>query len=429
MTDKPILLVLTVGGSPNPLASALKALRPDIVVFLVSSATATSPSSRNQIDDGLGGGLKYADGCPQPDRTSIFEIPPDDPDKAYSLCRAHLAALARSHPDHQIIADYTGGTKSMTGALLMAAFAQDNVQVQFMVGKRADLVQIEEGTERPQLMPSDFVRLERDFSKIGQAVAGYEYSAAFALADQLKRKIGNLPKSSAVPASFRKSVEQSRDWLSVMADWDAFRHAKAAKMPRASFENGTWLAESLQADGLYQPLLDLADLASKQPSWTLCADLWLNALRCGSKGRFDDAIARLYRLVEASAQAQLFELDGVLTSHVPVAHLPRTLLSKINPPSCKTHVQLPLSDTVEHLFSRKGGEAVAAGIRSFIDPTTGQKILPHWLGSRNHSILAHGFKSIQPETWTVARDWVQTNLRPFWQAHEPPQLPTKLPSF
>jgi CRISPR-associated protein (TIGR02710 family) len=422
MTDKPILLVLTVGGSPNPLASALKALRPDIVVFLVSSATATSPSSRNQIDDGLGGGLKYADGCPQPDRTSVFEIPPDDPDKAYSLCRAHLTALARSHYDHQIIADYTGGTKSMTGALLMAAFAQDNVQVQFMVGKRADLVQIEEGTEQPRLMPSDFVRLERDFSKIGQAVAGYDYGAAFALADLLKRQV----ESSKAPPAFRKTVIASRDWLSVMADWDAFRHKEAAKLARSSYENGSKLGIALEEAGLLAPLLALADLSGTQPSWALCADLWLNAGRSGQRGRYDDAIARLYRLVEAAAQAQLWEWHR-LPSPVPWAQVPDELRRGLNPmTNPKTGEQtapLGLERAIQFLAYLDPNDPLAA---AFQDSTRAK---PMWLKKRNKSILAHGFSSVGVQTWTEARDWVQINLRPFWQAHEPPQLPTKLPSF
>ena len=444
MTDKPILLVLTVGGSPQPLASALKALTPDIVVFLPSSATKKldgkpgTPSSRNQVEDDLieydsktkaqGPGLKFANGCPPPDHTQIFEIPPDDPDKAYSLCRTHLTALARSHPDHQIIADYTGGTKSMTGALLMAAFAQDKVQVQFMLGDRTDLTQIEGGTERPQVMQPDFVLAERDIEKALQSVSQFDYLAASNVAFDLQLKIG---LDAHFAATMNAPLAAFTTWTRVLADWDAFRHREAwnrlAPWSKSSITAPiSWLKQTQH----YVFLKNIFELGqSPPPTYLLCADLWLNALRRGEQGRYDDAIQRLYRVVEAVAQAKLFEIDGVLTATVPISDLSEDLHQKLHPNPLAKTVQLSLSDNVAHLATRNGGTEISRAIKSHLDPRSKKLRLPSWLESRNHSILAHGFIPIKEKTWKEARDWVQTHLRPFWQAYEPPQLPTKLPSF
>jgi hypothetical protein len=131
-------------------------LRPDVVWFLVSDGK-SGESSASQIES-----LKLTDGCPA--QPQVLGIPADDPDAAYKKCRAYLAQARKLHPDHRVIADYTGGTKSMTGALLMAAFAQPGVEVQFMVGERADLAQVKPGSEKPQLMAADFIMAERDFA-------------------------------------------------------------------------------------------------------------------------------------------------------------------------------------------------------------------------------------------------------------------------
>src|SRR5208283_410335 len=93
--------------------------------------------------------------------------------------------------------------------------------------------------------------------------------------------------------------------LSILADWDAFRHAAAVALARGAKANA-WLA----GHRLAEPLSRLAALR-REPDFALCADLWLNAQRRATGGRFDDAVARLYRLTEAAVQAQLWRRYGV----------------------------------------------------------------------------------------------------------------------
>jgi CRISPR-associated protein (TIGR02710 family) len=415
--DRPVFLICTVGGSPQPIATALRLLRPDVVWFLVSDGK-SGESSASQIER-----LKLADGCPA--QPQVLGIPADDPDAAYKKCRALLAQARKLHPDHRVIADYTGGTKSMTGALLMAAFAQPGVEVQFMVGERADLVQVKPGSEKPQLMAADFIVAERDFAAAEQAVDGYDYAAAQRLLHGLRARLQRAGVKP--PKAWSRHLEQALAWTGVMSHWDAFSHGAAAQRAQDRM-----VASMLEATKHLAPLLAIGKREKGKPGWDICADLWLNALRRGERGRYDDAIARLYRLLEAAAQAHLWERYGLESGRVSPTELPAFMrsqvLMKADRKNGARYAQLALHQTVELLRARDPGDAFAAayaGADALQDRFQG----PPWLTKRNHSILAHGFVSVDDKAWNEARAWVETNVAKFFSDCAFPQLPRRIPSL
>jgi CRISPR-associated protein (TIGR02710 family) len=424
----PLLLICTVGGSPQPIATALRELRPDVVWFLVSDGK-TGESSRAQVESpeieydrrgGRGPGLKFADGCPA--ESAVLPIPADDPDGAYKVCRSALAEARRRYPGHRLIADYTGGTKSMTGALLMAAFAQPGVEVQFMVGDRPDLVQVRPGSEKPQVMAADFILAERDFAVAEHAVEGYDYAAANLLLQNLSArwaKVGAKP-----PKAWRSRLDQALKWTGTMALWDAFDHREAAARAR---RGEPALRGMLAETGHLEALLALGERKKDQPGWDICADLWLNALRRGERGRYDDAIARLYRLTEAAAQAQLWSRYGLETGRIALPEIPQSLGSvyvKTDPRSGAEYAQLGLVQTVKLLRCRDPGDPLVA-VYAGDDGSHG----PPWLPKRNNSILAHGFASVDGKAWEEARNWVETNLTRFFASAAFPQFPRRIPEI
>lgn len=118
----PVFLICTVDGSPQPIATALRRLRTDVVWFLVSDGKA-GESSRTQVEspeiDCDQPTAVFADGCQQQPGSWRFL---DDPDGACKICRSQLAEARKRYLDHRLIRrTNTVGTKSMTGALLMAA--------------------------------------------------------------------------------------------------------------------------------------------------------------------------------------------------------------------------------------------------------------------------------------------------------------------
>jgi CRISPR-associated protein (TIGR02710 family) len=409
----PVFLICTVGGSPQPVATALRELRPDVVWFLCSDGR-NGKSSVPMVEE-KEIGLRYTEGCP-PD-AKVFEIPLDDPDAAYKLCRVHLAQARRKYPAHRLIADYTGGTKSMTGALLMAAFAEPGVEVQFMLGKRSDLVQVESGTERPQRMMPDFIVAERDFAAAEQAVAGYDYAAAHAmllgLSDRLRKA------SVKAPPDWSNRLEHALAWTGVMSDWDAFWHRKAAGDARA--RRARLMLETSGHFGTLQALGERND----EPRFDICADLWLNALRRGERGRYDDAVARLYRLVEATAQAHLWARHRLRSGRVPREELPPAMEASVRPiadrATGRVFAQLALDQTVELLRARDPADPFVAAYTAEGRPR------PSWLNARNDSILAHGFTRIRAEVWESAKRWVEENMIEFFRGSLFEQLPRRIP--
>lgn len=430
------VLVCTVGGSPQPVASALRELRPAAVVFVCSDG-AGARSSRAQVEEReilydkdtntLGPGLCHAEGCP--DQTQILLVPADNPDRTYALCLNLLGCVKRDYPRHRLIADYTGGTKSMTGGLLMAAFATEGCEVQFMLGLRPDLVQVVSGTETAKRMSADLIQAERDFDAARQAVEAFDYAAAHRIVDAIMKRIagGKIKR----PKAFRRRLEFAMKWSCLMALWDAFQHADAARAACDSHESGDALAEALRGGGHYDFLQNVASRKGA-PSWELCADLWLNAQRRAARGRYDDALARLYRLVEAAAQAQLMARYGLDSGRIPPGQLPDVMRNDIrirhDPKTDEPFVELAQHNAYQLLGHRDPCDPV---LRAYApDWRAGENLLgPKWLSARNKSILAHGYKTITQEQWSEASAWVKSALRPFWREMEPPQLPKHIPSI
>jgi CRISPR-associated protein (TIGR02710 family) len=414
-----------VGGSPQPIATALRLLRPAAAWFLVSDGKA-GESSRSQVEEPeidydrhanlRGPGLKFAEGCPAGIR--IIPMPADDPDGAYKICRSQLTEARRGFPDHRLIADYTGGTKSMTGALLMAAFAEKGFEVQFMAGERPDLVQVKPGSEKPRRMVPDFIVAERRFADAEQAIAAFDYEAARLLLARLRQDLSNMRSQPSKP--WRRRLDRAVAWSALMAEWDAFSHREAASRAQ---KDAALLEPMLRASSHLQPLLALGSGQKGKPDFLICADLWLNALRRGERGRYDDAVARLYRLAEATAQAHLWRRYG-LRSRLPPSELPEGMRSSVeireDEKDGNPYALLGLDKTVQFLRHRDPEDpfAVAYG--------PGVKDRPAWLSMRNNSILAHGFSCVTRGEWSAARDWTQTNIVPFFgKPFE--QLPCKIP--
>lgn len=432
MNEPGVILVCTVGGSPQPLASALRELRPERVLFVVSDGKG-SGSSRGQVDDleivydrnvGVRGpGLRHAEGCP--DQVWTLPVPADDPDRTYALCLNALADLRRRYPDRRLLADYTGGTKSMTGGLLMAAFATAGVEVQFMVGERPDLSQVASGTETPRVMSADLIQAERDFEAARQAVAGFDYAAANRIILAIQKQIAST--RIAPPSKFRQRLDFAKRWTGLMAQWDAFHHREAARAAFNAHESGDAVGEALVASGHYH-FLQTAASAAGAPCWELCADLWLNAQRRAVRGRWDDALARLYRLVEAAAQARLKERYGIDSACVALDALPSAMRSTAHKRTGwkgETFATLAQNDAYMFLGHRDPSDPLVCAYAPTWRPGNDLRG-PQWLSARNKSILAHGFNTIREKTWLQGSEWVEKNLRPFWRDIEPPQLPTRL---
>lgn len=392
MTDTRTVLFLSVGGSPAPLISAIKQSRPDEVVFVVSDAR-NGLSSEDMLPEILQGSGRNA-------RHGIIRVDPDNLDDAFAKVDAALAQSLAGGA--QVVVDYTGGTKTMTAAMTLAATGHKDVRLQFMVGKRNDLQRIEDGSEQAQEMPRALLGVAQIFRSADDFVSHRNYGAALRVLEKLKRDLSGNPKGAPrPPKTWRSRLDSDIKALAILDAWDRFDHRTARANLENAYASGSPYAEAMVSGGMLERL---KPLAAGGPTPELLEDLWLNAQRRAALGLYDDALARLYRLAEATVQTYLAR-EGIDTASVPFDRLSPRLREKLQKDRCAT-AKLSLSDARAQLLWLVPDCAL---FKAWPDG------LPDWQGTRNNSILAHGFKPISGEGYHVAQRWFQQRLLPCWR--------------
>jgi CRISPR-associated protein (Cas_Cas02710) len=417
MVDQGEVLVCTVGGSHQPILTALRRRAWHRVVFVCSARTPASRSSVAMIKDAVD--IQASDARPAQrqdpipvqaglaaEQWEIIEVPPDDPDAAFGILTSALTQLRRG--DARVIADYTGGTKSMSAALFLAAL-EVGAELQLVTGQRVDLLRVSDLTERETAIRTLRVAAAREFERLA---AGWQRFAYQEAAEGFERLRDDLKKSGLARdelARFNRAQE-----LSVaFAAWDAFDHKKSAGCLKKGLYRNLEIGGRTDWFGLASALARGQD----NPWGALhLRDLWHNAERCGKRGRYDDAVARLYRLWEATAQWLLRRDCSIDTAVI------------------KTGLRLSW-DLYLHL--RPDGDAASFWRRIREDKRSELDRLNERLSIRNKSVLAHGWNPVGEGGWKSLWSWTRDGLldvlrreaERLGEAHELPQLPTVLPRF
>ncbi len=182
--------------------------------------------------------------------------------------------------------------------------------------------------------------------------------------------------------------------------WDRFDHQQAHNIIG---NYGKLIAPA------HQHLLNsLTNLTTKSDRQTLGLlwDLWFNALRRAEQGRYDDAVARLYRLLEWTAQWILQVNCGVdKTGDIPADKIPSSMSLQANPKGQYQAGLLKAWELVGHHHPDKNSAA-------FQFSKCKLKAMQTQLEKRNYSILAHGFSPISEEDWRAFRNWMKENFLP-----------------
>jgi CRISPR-associated protein (TIGR02710 family) len=392
-------LICTVGGSHEPIVHVIQALQPDFVCFVCSSDdVATGQKGSYQQIIGKGSIIKAnrKDDKPSlpniPAQTGlksaqfeILEVQPDDFDDIYAQLSDWFAG--RDHEKEHLVADYTGGTKTMSAALVAAALDADGVELRLVTGNRADLVKVVSGSESSAPASVEATRMQR---RMNEAVAMWDHFA-YAEAAIALYKIP-MPRN----AGRRSQLQRARDLSEAFAAWDRFDHATAEKiLTRYKPLLGKSLGEMFGVLGFLNK-----QLPEREPLQLF--DLYRNAQRRAAGQRYDDAIARLYRLLEWSAQWLLREFAGIETSDVPEEKIP-------------SHIKLTKDQSERYQAGLRNAWELAAlycgdDIQQFWQAE--QQTMLHHLKARNHSILAHGFEPLSEQEWHDFHAWIEAKLLP-----------------
>lgn len=421
------ILLCTVGGAHQPIIKAIESTSPRYVCFFCTDKDPETgrPGSIVQVT-GKGNVIK-ANRCDSkptlpniPTQTGLdaeqFEaqkIPADDLDGAYLAMRDAITELSRQFSGAQFTADYTGGTKTMTAALVCAALdSSAAVKLHLIAGARGNLDRVEDGTEQPMLASVDRLRLDRTMSPYLGAWRRYAYHEA-------AEGLNGIQIVADTPGKERLGI--ARSLSRAFALWDDFDHGGSRKLI------------DIYASRVAQCFLDLLRVlrlltnendARREPARLF--DLWLNAERRAKQGRFDDAVARWYRLMEWTAQWQLqTKLDVKTTADFPRDKLPPNLHVA---PASNGKIKLGLMNAWQVVEYHLSGPA-----QVFI--AKHENRLRGLTELRNNSILAHGFEPVKETDWQDLHSWTKESFLPVLRdlateaglKNEPKQLPTELP--
>jgi CRISPR-associated protein (TIGR02710 family) len=390
------ILLVTVGGSPQPILTAIKTLKPDRVIFIGSDG---AKGSKAQIigkgtpcEIRRGEEVKKLPNIPTYLGLSNFQLDtdlvliqnPDDLSECYCLISSTIRTLQQDFPDCQILADYTGGTKTMSAALAMAGIDYDiNLHVTTST-TRENLFRVERGeaTERASTI---VIAVERKIEQfLPPLLQQYNYAAAIT-------ELNNLLQLG-VPSEAKQRIRILRDCCIGFDAWDRFAHADAWDSLQSYMKNseiqpcGLFLKRVMSSRTAIDEEFKAPD-GIKGHGYEVVQDLLLNAARRATQERYDDAVGRLYRAIELLAQIRLWQAYQVKTGDVNLQELPEFLHADLLLHSNNDKIQLALIPSYI-LLSKLPNEPLGKAYQE-----RAAKI-QNALQIRNYSILAHGFQPI-----------------------------------
>ncbi len=379
-------VLISVGGAPAPLIESLNRAQPDYVIAFAS------PQTKEQIAgilDRLEFKPKGIDNIITPSAETL--------DDCYKAIMDHLPqkldTWGISH--HELIVDYTGGTKSMAASLVLATI-ELGCNYSYVGGVERDKAGVGvviDGKEQMWYIQNPWTELavvER--KRVNLLFSKARYSTAHEMLEDICNK---------VPEMDRPLYEQ---WAKIVYGyelWDRFQHKQAL----TELERGLrGLAPAATNDQILQPQIkeirSNVDFLSKlkETQWKgflLVYDLVANAdRRAQLEGKYDDAVARLYRAMEKAAHVQLADKYEINNSNVSLDKIPdsikRNFLNKYS--DSKGTIKLPLYASYQ-LLNALGDTLGVSFLRSH---DNGLKKL---LSARNESILAHGDTPVTKDTY------------------------------
>lgn len=381
------VLIATVGGSCDPIVNAIREGGYDKVYFVCTSG-GRSGSEKTVDGSGRPCGPDERRGKPsiveqtgllpeQYEKHLLSQEEMDDLDLCYKSIKDLGNRISGDCPDCEVVANFTGGTKTMSAALVLAAMSF-SWRLALNQGVRRDLRKVHSGDIEVQLSVNAILE-DRYVSLLEKAFSVKDYSMADAVCSEFLKKITE-------PDMRRRWIEL-KNFSEGFALWDGFYYEDAlGRLDALPKMAGPWL-------GI---LRNLTRKDRQEHGYLVVFDLLNNAERRAGQSRFDDAVSRLYRATELLAQTRLQEKYGLESGNLSLddlrSRISEALLEQYARKSDeKGLVKLGLLETYR-LLSRLGDEVGELFINN-------EKRILDALSTRNYSFLAHGFNPIGKEAY------------------------------
>ncbi len=394
-----LAMLVTVGvGSTvsDAIVFAIRDKRPDFVVFLTTE----------QSDETMAAVLEKLALSPE-DYTCRRVSDADDVEKCtLDFMDAVRDLKTRGFDAQDLVADFTSGTKAMSAALVAAGVEESIGKLSYIIGERGEGGIVISGTERAYPLVPNKLTIRR-LTK--QAIARFnanQFDPCLEMIDQIEG-LTRLPKVSQAMATLKTLVLGYRSW-------DRFDYPSALSHLK-SLKGNALLSEWGLKSELEKHKAFLYRVSQSEYGVERAVDLWNSAEKRGAEGRFDDAIARLYRLMEYIAQVQLFDHHkGLKTSDLDVQLLPESLRPQYRQKAGRSEkIELPLYDSYALLKDLDDDLG-----HLFADEYGGKGDYKKVLGLRNQSILAHGFGPVSQNGCETAQECVRQLMDRAFQGWE-----------
>jgi CRISPR-associated protein (TIGR02710 family) len=373
-------LIITLGtgaGVESGIARSIQVNHPDRICFV---ATRESLDTLKRVESKLGRPLTCDEPCLVEDGNDVED------------CCATVEQLIRAttetggHPE-EIFVDFTSGTKAMSAGAVLAAIGLECGGVVYVTGKRGANGRVISGTERVITIAPNRILIESRRRLIENLFNAFQYEACLRIIQDVRNR--------AADQDLQVEWDHLSDLLQAYSWWDRFDHQKAlhhfSRLPKGWGER--WHIDTSRSKEMVSRIARqreryaaTGDIKVKYGDEML-ADLLANAERRARQGKYDDAIARLYRAIELVAQLVLSR-RGIDTSNARLEDFPDSLRETYADASS------PLRIGQEKAFSllQAMGEEIG---RCYWE----NKTLRNYLGKRNSSILAHGIEPVSQETY------------------------------
>lgn len=391
------VLIVTVGGSPDPILKAVELHQPDEVIFACSAP----PCERPSLDQVVGEGTPcrhLVDGQPElrpnlvsqlglkgfRDDLQLIHLPePDDLSDCLHRLQGFVQGLHQRFSRLELFGDFTGGTKSMSAALAFALLDQ-KATVSVVSGRRDNLVRIEKSDGLRILDPLPIITRRLLSDRLPPLLEAHFYERARSMLIDLQRD-----HSTRFLPTQHEALQGLIAQLEVLSLWDKFSWRVALDRAEAIHFANEWpdlWQWWIRVEAAMHWVDPETDPGLAITGYELVQDLLLNAERRGRRGWFDDAVARLYRASELLAQTYI------------------TLELRVDGIADWTASSIKLQSGVQ--INCGGVLALYRSLRTFEAPTGLGGIyarqsheLRQLFNARNASLLGHGLQPITEDRW------------------------------
>ncbi|WP_295613683.1 TIGR02710 family CRISPR-associated CARF protein [uncultured Methanobrevibacter sp.] len=401
-----LALILSCGGSPEPLIFSIKNLKPDYIYFLCSN------DSKNEVSDII----EKSDFSKEKYSIKIVNDY-ESLDDCFAKSREIIKELEKDYDNIHI--DFTGGTKPMVTGLVLAAIGEEcsysYVGTEDLEGRdKNGLGIVQDGFEKikEQKDPYDIFAV-MEFEKGMDFFNRYQFGAAYTNFDEASQKLES--------ESLKELTYLYLNFVEVYSKWDKFYNktddgriliSKFIKI-RNNINNSSNIQNYLNDnypnfisqinENIEFLRLKLSRKGHIKPGDIpyYLADLLNNAHRRIEEDKYDDAVARLYRSIELIAQLKLCDY-GVIDENILFSNSE----FKINKLSLSNLENIEANEFVNKCSSyhKSGKNFPLASKNSYkLLSKFGCELASEYLDDddidnnikkRNSSILAHGLKPI-----------------------------------